>query len=84
MSEHEHENENDAVNPSECKNENDILSHIKSDHDDDQSIIGSLCGGKCAKYFENYQQFKDHGKVHFGDLSRHHVWMEINKKFIRH
>ena len=53
----------------ECKNENEILSHIKNDHEDDQSMIGSLCGGKCDKYFENYQQFKDHGKVHFGYLN---------------
>ena len=49
----------------ECKNVKDIFEHIKSDHDDDQSLIGSLCGGYCDTYFEDYQQFKDHGRVHF-------------------
>ena len=53
----------------ECKNVKDIFEHIKSDHDNDQSLIGSLCGGYCDKYFEDYQQYKDHSMVHYEYLN---------------
>ena len=39
-----------------------ILTHIKTEHNNDSSMILSHCGS-CDKYFEDFQQFKDHAEI---------------------